>query len=61
MDLQVIQGYVYWFATIGLVVLLYGYILHMYRSEKRGEKDYEKYGRMALDDELDSPPVEPKK
>jgi cytochrome c oxidase cbb3-type subunit 4 len=41
-----------------MVVILYGYIIHLYRSEKKGEKDYEKYGKLALDDEIDSPKVE---
>ncbi|MBN2768904.1 MAG: cytochrome c oxidase, cbb3-type, CcoQ subunit [Campylobacterales bacterium] len=46
------------FMTILLVLILYGYIIHLYRSEKKGEKDYEKYGKIALDDEIDSKPVE---
>ena len=58
MDIRELQGYANFFMTIFLVVVLYGYIIHLYRSEKKGEKDYEKYGRIALDDEVDSPPVE---
>jgi len=57
-SLTQIQGYAYFFLTIFLVVILYGYILHLYRSEKKGERDYEKYGKMALDDELSDKPVE---
>jgi cytochrome c oxidase cbb3-type subunit 4 len=52
------QGYAFFFFTIFLVVILYGYILHLYRSEKKGERDYEKYGKLALDDELSDRPVE---
>jgi len=52
------QGYAFFFFTILLVVILYGYILHLYRSEKKGERDYEKYGKLALDDELTDKPVE---
>jgi len=52
------QGYAFFFLTIFLVVILYGYILHLYRSEKRGERDYEKYGKLALDDELSDRPLE---
>ncbi len=52
------QGYAFFFLTVLLVVILYGYILHLYRSEKKGERDYEKYGKMALDDELNDRPVE---
>ena len=59
MDIREIQGYASFFMTIFLVVMLYGYIIHLYRSEKKGEQDYEKYGNIALDDEIDSKPVDP--
>ena len=58
MDLKELQTYAYFFMTIFLVVMLYGYIVHLYRSEKKGVKDYEKYGKIALDDEIDSRPIE---
>jgi cytochrome c oxidase cbb3-type subunit 2 len=57
---QVPQGYASFFMTIFLVVMLYAYIIHLYRSEKKGERDYEKYGNIALDDEVTSTPVEDK-
>ena len=58
MDIRELQGYASFFMTIFLVVMLYGYIIHLYRSEKKGERDYEKYGNIALDDEVDSSPVD---
>ena len=58
MSLTEMQGYAYFFLTVFLVVILYGYILHLYRSEKKGIRDYEKYGKMALNDELSDIPVE---
>ena len=58
MDIRELQGYASFFMTILLVLVLYGYIIHLYRSEKKGESDYEKYGRMALDDEIDSTPID---
>ncbi|SFV90653.1 Cytochrome c oxidase subunit CcoQ [hydrothermal vent metagenome] len=57
MELRELQGYASFFMTIFLVVMLYGYIVYLYRSEKKGEKDYEKLGNIALDDELDSTPI----
>jgi cytochrome c oxidase cbb3-type subunit 4 len=60
MDIRELQGYASFFMTIFLVVMLYGYIIHLYRSEKKGDKDYEKYGNIAIDDEIDSKPVEDK-
>lgn len=53
-----LQGYAYIVYTIILTLILYGYIIHLYRSEKKGIRDYEKYGKMALDDELSDAPVE---
>jgi cytochrome c oxidase cbb3-type subunit 4 len=52
------QGYAFFFFTVFLVVILYGYILHLYRSEKKGERDYEKYAKMAIDDEITDKPIE---
>ena len=60
MDIRDLQGYASFFMTIFLVIMLYGYIIHLYRSEKKGERDYEKYGKIALDDEVTSTPVEDK-
>jgi cytochrome c oxidase cbb3-type subunit 4 len=59
-DIRNLQGYASFFMTIFLVVMLYWYIIHLYRSEKKGERDYEKYGNIALDDEVTSKPVEDK-
>ncbi|MDD5360169.1 MAG: cytochrome c oxidase, cbb3-type, CcoQ subunit [Sulfurovaceae bacterium] len=58
MDIKGLQVYATFFMTIFLVVMLYGYIVYLYRSEKKGVKDYEKYGKIALDDEIDSTPIE---
>ena len=57
MDIRELQGYASFFMTIFLVVMLYGYIVYLYRSEKKGEKDYEKLGNIALDDGIDSTPI----
>ena len=56
--IRIIQGYAYWFITLLLVVLLYGYIYHLYKSQKSGKVDYEKYARLALDDDLNDALVE---
>ena len=58
MSLAEIQGYAMFAFTVFLTVVLYGYILHLYRSEKKGLRDYEKYGRMAIEDEISDKPVE---
>ncbi len=60
MDIRELQGYASFFMTIFLVIMLYGYIIYLYRSEKNGERDYEKYGNIALDDSISSKPIEDK-
>jgi cytochrome c oxidase cbb3-type subunit 4 len=52
------QAYAYFFFVAFLVFLLYGYIYHLYKSEKDGVRDYEKYANIALDDEITSKPIE---
>ena len=53
MDLHRYSIYAYILMTGFLVFVLYYYIIYLYRSEKKGEKDFEKYGSLALNDELD--------
>ena len=58
MDWVAFAPYGYFFLTAAMVFFLYGYIVHLYRSEKKGERNYEQYGKIALDDEYTSKPVE---
>jgi len=57
-DITTIQAYAYFFFTVFMVVVLYGYIYHLYSSERKGTRDYEKYGDIALNDEITDKPVE---
>ena len=58
MDIGEIQAYAFFIFTGFLVAVLYGYIYHLYSSEKKGTRDWEKYANMALDDEITDKPVE---
>ena len=58
MDIGTIQAYAYFFFTTFLVVVLYAYIYHLYSSQRKGKRDYEKYGNIALNDEVTDKPVE---
>lgn len=58
MDINTFSAYGYIFFTVFLVVVLYGYIYHLYSSEKKGTRNYEKYGDIALNDEITDKPVE---
>ena len=53
-EIEQLRIYGYVIMTGILTVVLYSYVIYLYRSEKKGKKDYEKYGKLALDDELDS-------
>jgi len=57
-DISTIQPYAYFFFTAFMVVVLYAYIYHLYSSQKKGKRDYEKYGNIALHDEVTDQPVE---
>ncbi len=56
--IRIIQGYAYWFITLLLVILLYTYVYHLYKNQKSGKIDYEKYARLALDDNLEDNLIE---
>ncbi|MCX2683568.1 cytochrome c oxidase, cbb3-type, CcoQ subunit [Campylobacter sp. MIT 21-1685] len=58
---EIFQGYGFFILVVFLVIILYAYCFHLYRSERRGERDYEKYARLALDDDLDDSIVENKR
>lgn len=55
------QKEIYLVVTILLVIFLYGYFYHLYHSQAIGAKDYEKYADLALNDNLDDEPIEPRK
>jgi len=57
-DINTFSAYGYFFFTVFLVVVLYAYIYHLYKSEKKGVRNYEKYADMALNDEITDNPVE---
>ncbi len=61
MDIQELiryQGYGYFFLVTFLTIGLYAYIYHLYKSQRTGRKDYEKYAKLALDDDLTSATLE---
>lgn len=58
MDIATLQQYGYFSLTALMVVLLYAYIYHLYSSQKKGTRDYEKYGNIALNDDINDEPIE---
>lgn len=53
-----IQAYAYVAATVFLVIVMYSYLYHLYRAEKKGTRNYEQYGNIALHDKIDDAPIE---
>lgn len=57
-DIAQLQAYGYITLTISLVLILYGYIYHLYNKKKDVDGvDYESYSNMALKDDVDDTPV----
>lgn len=58
MDISELQAYGYFVLTTVLVVVLYGYIYHLYTKRKDSDgHDYEDYGKIALNDDITDAPV----
>ncbi len=55
-----IQGWGYVSMIFIITIGLYAYIYHLYKSQREGVKDYEKYSNMALKDDIDDSLVEAK-
>ena len=53
-----IQAYAYVAATVFLVIVMYSYLYHLYRAEKKGTRNYEQYGNIALHDDINDAPIE---
>lgn len=58
MDIATFQAYGYFVLVTLMVVILYSYIYHIYSSQKKGIRDYEKYSNLALNDEVTDEPIE---
>ena len=58
MDIAQLQAYGYFALTIGMVVILYAYIYHLYTKKKSADgHDYEDYSNIALNDDITDTPV----
>lgn len=56
-----IQGYAKFFLILFVFIIFYGYAYSIYKRQKTGERDFEKYSKLVLDDEITSDPLEPRK
>ncbi len=58
--LMTFAGYGKFFLTLFIFIMFYGYAYSIYKRQKTGERDFEKYSNLVLNDSLDSPPLEPR-
>jgi len=58
--IKTLQAYGYVIGVVVCTLVFYSYIYYIYNNEKKGVKNYENYSKIALDDELDSTPLETK-
>ncbi len=61
MTLGELSAYGYFILTVSLSLLFMGYVYHLYTAQKKGTKDYEKFGDIAVHDELTDELIEEKK
>jgi len=59
--IMTIQGYAKFFVTFIVFVVFYSYAYSLYKRQKTGERDFEKYSNLVHDDSLDSAPLEEKR
>ncbi len=59
--LLTIQGYAKFFITLFVFVIFYSYAYSIYKRQKNGERDFEKYSDLVLNDSIDTKPLEPNK
>jgi len=53
-----LQGYVKFFLILVVFIIFYSYAFSIYRRDKKGERDFEKYSKLVLDDSISSNPLE---
>ena len=56
--LMTIQGYGKFFIILFVFVVFYSYAYSIYKRQRTGERDFEKYSDLVLNDSIDSAPLE---
>jgi cytochrome c oxidase cbb3-type subunit IV len=56
--LLTIQGYAKFFITLFVFIVFYSYAYSIYKRQKTGERDFEKYSDLVHNDSIESKPLE---
>jgi cytochrome c oxidase cbb3-type subunit IV len=59
--LLTVQGYAKFFLILVVFIVFYSYAYSIYKRDKTGERDYEKYSNLVHDDSSVSTPLEERK
>ena len=59
--LLTVQGYAKFFLLLAVFLIFYSYAYSIYKRDKTGERDYEKYSNLVHDDSSVSVPLEERK
>mgnify|MGYP006348909763 FL=1 len=59
--LLTVQGYAKFFLILAIFIIFYSYAYSIYKRDKTGERDYEKYSNLVHDDSSVSVPLEERK
>jgi cytochrome c oxidase cbb3-type subunit 4 len=59
--LLTIQGYGKFFVTLFVFVIFYSYAYSIYKRQRTGERDFEKYSDLVHNDSIESKPLESNK
>ncbi len=59
--LLTVQGYTKFFLILVVFIVFYSYAYTIYKRQKSGERDYEKYSNLVHDDSSVSEPLEERK
>ena len=59
--LLTVQGYAKFFLILAIFIIFYSYAYSIYKRDKSGERDYEKYSNLVHDDSSVSVPLEERK
>ena len=56
--LLTVQGYAKFFLILAVFIIFYSYAYSIYKRDKKGERDFEKYSKLVHDDSSASAPLE---
>ncbi len=60
-SLLTVQGYAKFFLILIVFIVFYSYAYSIYKRQRKGERDFEKYSDLVHDDTIDSNPLEKRK